>query len=141
MRVLIYLVITLLLLLNGIGAVYGGLHLIAHPNGGSLGLSVEWLRYSPFKSYLIPGFILFVANGVFSFLVLALLWLGKSNSYLFVIAQGFILSGWILIQISLLRTVYFLHYFLGGAGILLILTGYCLRRMNHHSGLFRGDKK
>jgi hypothetical protein len=69
-----------LLLFNGIGAVYGGLHLLLHPDGSSIGLSTDWLKHSPFDSFFIPGLVLFLVNGVFNFFVLWLLVSNKPKS-------------------------------------------------------------
>jgi hypothetical protein len=117
-----------LLLFNGIGAFYGGLHLLMHPDGSSLGLSTDWLKHSPFDSFFIPGLVLFLVNGVFSFFVLWQVVFNKPGSGLYVLAQGAVLSGWILIQIIMLQTVYFLHYTLGAVGLALMLTGYFIWR-------------
>ena len=53
-----------LLIINGMGALYGGLNLIVYPNGNSLQLPLEYLNHSPFNNYFIPGVILFVMNGL-----------------------------------------------------------------------------
>jgi hypothetical protein len=40
--------------------------------------------------------------------------------------QGAILCGWIIIQMLLIRTIYFLHFILGGTGLALIILGILL---------------
>lgn len=122
-----------LLLFNGIGAFYGGLHLILHPDGSSIGLSTDWLKHSSFDSFFIPGLVLFLVNGLFDFFVLWQLVFNKSNSGVYVVAQGTVLCGWILIQILLLQSVYFLHYLLGGVGLALVFLGYFLGRKQKSS--------
>lgn len=122
---------SLLLLFNGIGAVFGGGNLILHPDGSSIQLSEEWLKQTPFANYFIPGIILFVANGLCSFIAFAALLLNQRNYSWLVIAQGVILSGWIIIQIFLLQTVYFLHIILGSAGIALIILGWIQNHINN----------
>ena len=62
-----------LLLFNGVGALYGGWNLIAHPDGSSIDLSMSWLKHTPFQNYRIPGIILFIANGLCSIFVLTTL--------------------------------------------------------------------
>ena len=112
-----------LLLLNGVGALYGGWNLIAHPDGSSIQLSMHWLEHTPFQTYLIPGIILFIINGVFSFVALIALFLKwKAYPYL-ILAQGILLSGWILIQIIMIQTIYFLHFVMGATGLWLIVIG------------------
>jgi len=123
MKVFLKIITSLLLLINGIGAIYGGGNLILHPDGSSIQLSLHWLQHTPFNNYLIPGIILFIANGLLSvFVFIALLLKYKNYSWL-VMAQGAILTGWIVIQILLIQTIYFLHIILGSVGIALILLG------------------
>jgi hypothetical protein len=113
----------LLLVFNGTGALYGGGNLILHPDGSSIQLSAHWLEHTPFPNYLIPGIVLFIANGLFSLYVLICLLVNNRHYPWLVIAQGVILSGWIIIQVLLIRTVYFLHIILGLVGVALMLLG------------------
>jgi len=115
--------IAVLLLINGIGAVYGGGNLITYPDGSSLQLSLDWLRHTPFHDYFIPGIILFVANGLFSILIFISMLFNLKNYSRLVIFQGVILSGWIVIQIFLIQTIYFLHIIMGSIGLTLFLLG------------------
>lgn len=62
-RPLILFPLLLLHLLLGIGALYGGWMLMTDADG--FGVKPEWLEHSPFRSYILPGIILFVINGVF----------------------------------------------------------------------------
>jgi hypothetical protein len=128
MNSLLKIITSLLLLVNGLGAIYGGLHLIKNPDGSSLQMSLAVLKYSPFQDFLIPGIILFTANGLFSILVLLSLVYGYRNYSGLVIIQGSILTGWILVQIMMLQMVYYLHAIFGFIGIVLILAGWLLRK-------------
>ncbi len=56
--------VAILLLLNGIAALWGGGALVADPSGSSLGLSSDWLVSGPFVDYAIPGLILFIVLGI-----------------------------------------------------------------------------
>lgn len=114
---------SLLLVFNGIGAIYGGANLILHPDGSSMQMSLDWLKYSPFHDYFIPGIILFVANGVFSIFVLICALVNQRNYPMLVMAQGAILVGWIIIQIILIQTIIFLHWIMGAVGFALIILG------------------
>ena len=96
----------LLLLLNGTGAFFGSFQLITDPTGTKLQLPLSYLEPSPFSNYLIPGIILFICNGLFSFIALEAIIRKRSNQYWLVIAQGCLLTGWIIGQISLLRMFY-----------------------------------
>ena len=52
-----------LTLLTAISAFHGGGSLVADPSGGLIQLSGEWLRLTPFSSYLIPGLLLSLVVG------------------------------------------------------------------------------
>lgn len=130
MKTILKVIISFLLLFNGIGALYGGGNLILHPDGSSIQLSMEWLKYTSFQDYFIPGIILFTANGVFSILVFVCLVLGIRNYSWLVMIQGAILFGWIVIQMILTHNVYFLHFLFGGVGIVLMLLGWILTKQN-----------
>lgn len=119
-----------LLLFNGIGAIYGGGNLILHPDGSSIQLTMDWLEHTPFKDYLIPGIVLFIANGIFSFIALAAMLLKVNNYAWFIMAEGAILTGWIVIQMLMIQTVYFLHIVMGGVRLALLLVGYVILKYN-----------
>lgn len=118
----------LLLLLNGTGAVYGGYNLITDPSGGNLHMPLSFLQHSPFQNYLIPGIILFLVNGVLSFLVITALLVKHRQAHRLVILQGALLAGWIAIQIIMLQTFYppmHLPFFM--IGVLLVGCGMYLQ--------------
>jgi hypothetical protein len=117
-----------LLLLNGIGALYGGINLILHPDGSSIKLSPHWLLHSPFSNYFIPGIILFVANGILSMSAFTALIMQLKNYTYFVLAQGAILTGWIIIQMYLIQTIHPLHIILGCMGLILVIVGIILSK-------------
>lgn len=113
-----------MLLFNGIGAIYGGLGLILDPSGGKIQLSPHYLDNTPFDNYLIPGIILLLVNGVFSFITIVAVILKHERFYLFITAQGILLSGWLIIQLILIRTFYPpMHVPLLSIGFLLIICG------------------
>jgi hypothetical protein len=126
----------LLLLFNLIGAFYGGISLIMYPDGNNLQLSLDLLEHTPFKNYLIPGILLLIANGLFCAIVLVKVFRNNRNYGKFILAQGTILTGWIVIQILLIRMIFFLHIILGSVGIILIILGWLQRS----SVLLRSEK-
>ena len=128
MKTLAKVLAAVLLLINGAGAVYGGVHLMLHPDGSSLQLSPQWIEGSVFSNYFIPGVVLFIMNGLFSFTALALLLFGNRWNGPAVLAQGSILAGWLVIQVLIIHTVHFLHLFFGTVALLLILCGLLLSR-------------
>ncbi|MGB4843039.1 MAG: hypothetical protein WBP16_01100 [Ferruginibacter sp.] len=119
---------SILLLFNGIGAVYGGWNLIIHPDGSSIQLPMHWLKHTPFKNYFIPGIVLFTVNGLFSFFVFILLLLNNRYKGRLVMIEGILLTGWILVQVLLLQTIYFLHIILAVVGMGLIAVGILLHK-------------
>ncbi len=119
-----------LLLYNGLTSVYGGLMLIIKPDGSGLGMSSEILQFSPFTTFLIPGIILFTANGLLS-LVVALYTIRQASGYSrWIIVQGCMLLGWIFVQMVMLQTVNALQLIYGITGMLLIAAGLRLSRAN-----------
>ncbi|WP_428657854.1 hypothetical protein [Runella sp.] len=116
----------LLLLFNGIGALYGGGSLMSDPTGQKIQLPLSYLQYSPFTDYFIPGIVLFIANGVLSMIVTGLVLIRHRHYAQFVVLQGAILCGWIVIQVLMVRNIYYLHYIMGFIGIALIGSGIIL---------------
>ncbi|MBI5010652.1 MAG: hypothetical protein HZB98_13610 [Bacteroidia bacterium] len=114
----------LMLLFNGIGAIYGGLGLILDPTGGKIQLAQHYLDNTPFDNYMIPGIILLLVNGLFSFITIGAVILKHARFYYFIIAQGILLTGWLVIQLLMIRTFYApMHVPLLAIGFLLLICG------------------
>lgn len=116
----------ILLLFNGIGAIYGGGNLILHPDGSTLGLPLHLLDGTPFSNYAIPGVVLILANGILSLLTAAFVLLKTPHFKCYILAQGCILLGWLFIQVLLIKMLFFLHYVMGAVGLLLVICGVLL---------------
>lgn len=123
-KLLLNILAVVLLLINGLGAVYGGANLVAFPDGSSIGLSLSLLQHSPFENYFVPGIVLLLANGVLSMIAVLAILMGARISALLVVLQGVLLTGWILVQMLLIQTVYFLHVVMGTIGVLLMVIGW-----------------
>ena len=118
----------ILLFFTTISAVFGGWMLISEPDGSKLQMSAEWLTGTPFNSYLIPGIILLLANGILS-LFTAIAVLARFRIYpLLIILQSIILCGWIISQISLIRMLSWLQIMFGFIGVILFFLGLILLR-------------
>ena len=115
-----------LLFFNGLNAVAAGWFLVVDPTGETLGMSTVFLEHSPFNNFLIPGVILFVAIGLFSLAAGVFAILKSVHCARLVFFQGVILTGWIIVQMMLLRTTNFLHILFGAIGILLVVFGIVL---------------
>lgn len=108
-----------------LGAIGGGLVLIISPDGKLMGMPLSMLANSPFKSFLIPGIILFSILGIAPMLlILALLKKPVSKiaerfnffsnmhwSWTYSIYVAFALILWIQIQMAFLSAVSWLHTF------------------------------
>jgi len=94
-------------------------------------MPLRFLENSPFENYLVPGIILFVTNGLFSLLFAVMALLKFMNYSWLAIFQGFILVGWLIIQIIMIREFYApLHVLYFSVGLLLITTGWILARQD-----------
>ena len=119
----------LLLLFNGIGAFYGGFQFITDPSGSKLQMSLSFLEHSPFSNYLIPGIILIVVNGIFSLVTIAWILLKRKNYPWLIIIQSVLLSGWLIIEIIMLRVFYApMHVTLLMVGASLFVCGLYLNK-------------
>jgi hypothetical protein len=114
------------LLFLGLSATVGAIPMLMHPADEPWALPQSLLRNSPFHSYLIPAIILLLANGLLS---LCVLWLTARRHTAYgwwVIAQGCILSGWLIVEMLMLRLVVWPHYFYGAVALMLVVAGIAL---------------
>jgi hypothetical protein len=111
----------------GISSLVGAVPMLREPAGSPLNMPLSLLRYSPFHSFLIPGLILLVANGFLSFVVLWLVLCKRERYAWWVVGQGFVLAGWLLVEIAMLRGANWLHAVYGVVASFLIATGWTLR--------------
>ncbi len=112
----------------GITSVMGGLPLIVDPTGRLLHMPLILLKHSPFHSFLIPGIILFVANGLVSLVIFSATMRRTSGYGNMVASQGIVIAGWITVEVIFLRLVVWPHYVYWGVGLVLIGCGVILRR-------------
>lgn len=117
-----------LLAFLGISAVTGAVPLILDPSGGLLHMPVSLLTHSPFRSFLLPGWILLLAIGLFSFVVMGIVLRRCAGNATWIIAQGVVLFGWITVQVILIRTVIWAHCLYWGLAIALMVAGSVLCR-------------
>lgn len=117
----------ILQLLIGLGAVGGGLALILEPSGSNLGTPLELLKRTPFSTYLVPGIVLLVVNGLGSLVGAAASF--KRNRYAgkTAIALGGFLVAWILIQVYWFSGFHWLHVLYLALGLLEFVLGWFCR--------------
>ncbi len=118
---------SLLLLFNGIGALYGGWHLMTHPDGSSILLRLDYLKDSFFHNYFIPGIVLFCVNGLFNIVIIGAIIARNKHYPELIMAAGFLLLLWLITQIVTIQVLYFLQFILGGVGLGMIACGWLLR--------------
>ena len=80
----------------GISALGGGVYALA----GAKSIPREWLRGSPFRSYLLPGLVLLVIVGGSMLVATGLLLAGRSAARLVSLEAGVVLLGWIAAQVT-----------------------------------------
>lgn len=134
--VTVYLLL-LLLVFTGTGGIYGGYSLVKEPDGSLMGMSTTILGNSPFDTFLVPGIILLLFNGILPLLIAwGLLvrppwqWPEVFNLYhkqhwcwTFSLYYGFILVIWINVQLIMLGESSLLQPLFALTGVLVsILT-------------------
>ena len=118
-----------------LGAIGGGMLLIISPQGELIGIPLSEFNNIPFKSFVIPGIILFTVLGVIPLLlIIALIKQPESRiagqlnlfkdmhwSWTYSIYIAFILIGWIHIELIFLQgAVHWLHSFYMFYAVLMI---------------------
>jgi len=120
--------VIILLFVVAVNALVAGWLFMTDPSGQSMGISAELLRFSSFDNFFLPGLVLFSMNGVLA-IITAISVIRRWSYYpVRVTAQGMLLTGWIMVQVMLIREFNFLHAILGASGIYLILTGISVLR-------------
>ena len=107
------------LIVLGLGALAGGVALVARPDGSVMHFDVAILAGSPFADFTIPGLIL---GGLFGVGSLAVAVLGFYRSRLapfiaFAIGVGQMI--WIVIQLAIIKELSFLHPTMFGIGLII----------------------
>ena len=83
----------------GVSAVVAGAMMLLDPTGALVGLDASWLSTSPFESYLIPGVVLFVVNGLGSLVGAVMTYRGHARAGLAALGLGAFLVAWIVAQL------------------------------------------
>lgn len=118
----------------GLSALYGGWKLLTDAAG--LGVNPEWLAGSPFKTFAVPGLVLFVLNGLFP-LFIAWGLLLKPNwpaagilniyrdrhwSWTYSLFSGLVLLIWITVQLTMVPSFWLQPFFLGVGWLIVVFT-------------------
>jgi len=112
------------------GAWPAGISFVLQPDGSGLGMTVEeTLGHSPFDSFLLPGVILILANGVWPLVVAGAALSRARWAPLGHLAVGLVLLGWMTGQVAMLGWTHWLQttYMLLGA-VIALLGGWRVQR-------------
>jgi hypothetical protein len=108
----------------GLGAVGGGLVLILDPSGSNLGIPLEELKRTPFSTYLVPGIVLLVVNGLGSLIGAAASFTRHRYAGETAMALGVFLVAWIMLQVYWFSGFHWLHALYLGLGLLEFVLGW-----------------
>jgi hypothetical protein len=128
-------VLVILLFVQGVSAIYGGVSLVVDPSGALLKMEADMLANTPFNSYLLPGLILGLLLGLVPLMLIWPLlarphwkWARKLNIYnrqywawTYSLYLGFAVIIWIDVQIFLIGYSQFIQTFIAGLGVLILI--------------------
>jgi len=95
-------VLIILITLQGISGLFGGVLLIIDPSGESLNLPINLLKKTPFQNYLIPGLILFNILGIIPLIILNGLWKNRCWAWYGSLIVGVALIIWIFVEVLMI---------------------------------------
>jgi hypothetical protein len=107
------------LLFLGVGALAGGIALVARPDGSAMQFDPAILAGSPFEDFLVPGLILGGLFGVGSLVVAAMGLRRHPLAPFLAFAIGCGQMMWIVIQLAIIEELSFLHPLMFGVGLVI----------------------
>jgi hypothetical protein len=131
--VILYLLLSLHAFL-GVSSLHRGIAFIIKPNGSLLGMQTEWLKKTPFQSFLIPGLILVFILGAFPLITIIGLFLkpkwdlaeklniykNKHWAWAFSLYAGINVIIWITVQ-QIMTEYFWLQPVMNFTGLLIII--------------------
>ena len=104
----------------GIGALFGGSQFILAPDGHLLGVPLSMLTGTPFRSFLVPGLLLFTFVGLGPMVAAAITARRRAIGPLAAFAVGLTLMGWITVEMVIfagLTSLFWAFYLILGTVI------------------------
>jgi hypothetical protein len=95
-------ILLILLVVQGLGGLAGGLSLTLAPDGSIMKMSTSLLDGSPFHDFLIPGLILMLVLGVLPLVAAVGLWLRRRWAWYASFVVGCGLMIWILVEVTII---------------------------------------
>ncbi|MBL0181953.1 MAG: hypothetical protein IPP96_06510 [Chitinophagaceae bacterium] len=123
MRTLLFILVCFV----AITSLVSGILIITHPDGSVMQMSVDLLKTSPFKNFLVPGIVLTVLVGGTNLLAAFFNMKRSANRYNWALAGGVMISGWTVVQMILINTIFWLQFVYLGIGIVIMLIAYQLK--------------
>jgi hypothetical protein len=123
-----HIVLGLLQVFIALGAIAGGVMFILDPSGAAMGYHLSMLEGSIFSNFFIPGLFLFVVHGLGNLIGAALSFTKNRRAGAVAIALGAILVAWIVIQVSILQALHWLHGLYFSLGLIELILGVLLLR-------------
>ncbi len=108
-------------------ATVSGLLIISQPDGSVLHLPLSLLKGTPFDNYLVPGIILAAIVGGANLVAVFFNMQSHPSRYTWAMFGGMITCGWIVIQVLLINTFFWLQFIYIAAGLSTILIAYQLK--------------
>ena len=104
-----------------------GLLMISNPDGEVFNLSIRLLNGTPFRDFKIPGILLTTLVGITNLIATLFIIIRQQKRYSWSLAAGISLCGWVIAEIAMIDTQYWLHFIYLTTGILIILVSLRLK--------------
>lgn len=108
---------------TGFSALICGGLLVTWPDGSAIGLEPALLKTSPFGNFFIPGLILALAIGGSQLIALLAGISNLAGAGRRTLTAGILLTGWIIVQVIMIRQFSWLQLIFTGIGIFQVIYG------------------